>query len=262
MTAPLITVVTPTYNRPAELARAMASVAGQRGVRVEHIVLGDNCPALADPGIRADLAVRFPDATIRNVTGAEHAALPQDYLPARLSALRNIGIATAAGDWIAQLDDDNEFEPEHLSSLIACLRDHPGVEVAHSWRHLVTADGAPYPLTGENPWHPNPDLRAVSFDRLVGLGVYEHGSAVVRDAIRAGGKEFNGADTSELLVSRALHARFPFPTEFPQRWRTLEWTDDYAFCVQLDRARVPIVCSERATLRYYMGGYSNVSVSA
>jgi glycosyltransferase involved in cell wall biosynthesis len=260
VTAPLVTVVTPTRNRPVELARAMASVASQRGVRVEHLVIGDNCPALADPAILDDLSSRFPDAVIRNVTGAEHAGLPQDYLPARLSTLRNMCIAAASGDWIAQLDDDNEFEPEHLNSLLECLAAHPGVEVAHSWRRLVRADGSPYEIAGENPWHPDASLRASSYARLVELGVFAPGSAVVRDALRAGGQEFNGVDTSELLVSRALYRRFPFPTAFSRWWRKLEWTEDYAWCVQVDRAKVPMACSRRATLRYYMGGYSNAAV--
>ncbi|WP_067498934.1 glycosyltransferase family 2 protein [Actinoplanes sp. TFC3] len=258
--SPLVTVVTPTHNRPAELVRAMASVAAQQGVRVEHLVFGDNCPALADPALVQELSQRFPHAVISNIAGAEHAALPQDYLPARIAALRNRGIAAARGSWIAQLDDDNEFEPEHLSSLLACLAAHPGAEVAHSWRLLVAPDGSPYEVAGENPWHPDPALRASSYTRLVELGVFEPGSAVVRDALRAGGKEFNGVDTSELLVRRELHERFPFPTEYSRWWRKLEWTEDYAWCVQLDRAKVAMVCSGQATLRYYMGGYSNAAV--
>ncbi|MCD9880204.1 glycosyltransferase family 2 protein [Streptomyces guryensis] len=258
---PLVTVVTPTRNRPAELARAMASVAGQRGIRVEHLVIGDDCPALADPSIVRDLSERFPYAVIKNVTGAEHAGLPRDYLPARLAALRNTGIAAANGDWIAQLDDDNEFEPDHLSSLLECLAASPGVEIAHSWRRLFSPDGSPYEVAGENPWHPDPELRASSYARLVELGVFRPGSSVVRDALRAGGEEFNGVDTSELLVSREMHERFPFPTTYSRWWRKLEWTEDYAWCVLLDRAKVPMVCSEKPTLRYFMGGYSNASVT-
>jgi glycosyltransferase involved in cell wall biosynthesis len=258
---PLVTVVTPTHNRPVELARAMASVAAQRDVPVEHLVIGDNCPALADPAIMADLTGRFPHAVIRNITGAEHAALPHDYLPARIGALRNRCIAAATGDWIAQLDDDNEFEPDHLASLLECLTAHPGIEVAHSWRRLISPDGSPYEVTGENPWHPDPDLRASSYERLVELGVFEPGSAVVRDALRAGGREFNGVDTSELLISRAMHERFPFPTSFSRWWQKLGWTDDYALCVLMDRAKVPMVCSGKPTLRYYMGGYSNAAVA-
>jgi glycosyltransferase involved in cell wall biosynthesis len=257
--SPLVTVVTPTRNRPVELARAVASVAAQQGTRVEHLVIGDNCQALADPATVRDLRARFPHAVIKNITGAEHAALPHDYLPARLGALRNMGIAAASGDWIAQLDDDNEFETDHLSSLLECLAANPGIEIAHSWRRLHSPDGSPYEILGENPWHPDPELKASSYARLVELGVFEPGSAVVRDALRAGGREFNGVDTSELLVSRAMHQRFPFPTEYSRWWRKLEWTEDYAWCVLLDRAKVPIVCSRKPTLRYFMGGYSNAA---
>jgi glycosyltransferase involved in cell wall biosynthesis len=258
---PLVTVVTPTKNRPAELARAMASVAGQRAVRVEHLVYGDDCPALADPSIVRDLTERFPQAVITNITGAEHAALPQDYLPARIASLRNMGIAAASGSWIAQLDDDNEFEPDHLSSLLDCLSANPGIEIAHSWRRLCAPDGSPYGIAGENPWHPDPALRASSYTRLVELGVFQPDSPVICDALRAGGKEFNGVDTSELLVSRAMHERFPFPTAYSRWWRKLEWTEDYAWCVLVDRAKTPMVCSGRPTLRYYMGGYSNAAVT-
>ncbi|GAA3492889.1 glycosyltransferase family A protein [Streptomyces cremeus] len=259
-TPPTVTVVTPTKGRPQLLTRALASVARQEGVSVHHVVIGDDCPHLADPGTLRTLRTHFPHAEFVNVTPADLPGPPTDYLPARLSRLRNLGIARAHGEFVAHLDDDNAYRPAHLRTLVDTLDAHPEAEVAYSWRHLHQADGSDFIPSGEDPWHPVPGRRAASYDALVKQGVFVPGSAVVRDAMRVmDGKSLSRVDTNELLVRRGTHRRIPFPTEFSVWQRLLETTEDMAFCQSLQRHGTVSVCSKRATVDYYMGGYSNAA---
>jgi glycosyltransferase involved in cell wall biosynthesis len=239
----------------------MASVAAQQGVRVRHVVVGDRCPDLADPEVRAGLASRFPTALVCNVTAADDPLLPLDYLPARLAYLRNLGATWGGGDFVAQLDDDNTFDPDHLRSLVQSLAERPDAGAAYSWRKLWYPDGAPFVPDGEDPWHPDPARRARSYQELAAHGMFEPGSNVVRDTLLApDGRLVARVDTSEFLVRREVFARVPFPEQFSPARRKLEITEDVAFCHALYRRRVPVVASRRASLNYYMGGYSNRAV--
>ncbi|MFJ3906200.1 glycosyltransferase family 2 protein [Streptomyces sp. NPDC090025] len=255
-----VTVVTPTKGRPQLLVRALRSVAAQEGLTAAHVVIGDDCPWLADPAHRADLAARFPHARFVNIGPDDDRRPPHTYLPARLSHLRNLGIALARTPYVAHLDDDNAYAPSHLRSLVDLLEADPDAGVAHSWRRLRTADGADYVPDGEDPWHPIPRQRAASYRSLAGHGVFVPGSPVVRDRMRVvDGRMLSRVDTNELLVRRETHARIPFPTAFTVWQRILETTEDMAFCQELLRQGVGTVCSERATVDYYMGGFSNAA---
>lgn len=250
-----VTVVTLTHDRPELLRRAMRSVTAQTGVAFRHVVIGDECPALADEDFATSVREEFPAALVRNVARGPDAA--SEYLPARLGALRNLGARQDDGAFVAQLDDDNTFQPDHLSSLVHALESAPDAGAAHSWRRLLRPDGSPYIPDGADPWHPDPELRAESYDRLEQAGVFQRGSAVVRDTFMADGKVVARVDTSEFLVRRELIERIGFPARFSRARQRLQWTEDYVFALELARAGVRVVSTCRATLDYRMGGYSN-----
>jgi hypothetical protein len=236
----------------------MESVAAQRHVRVEHVVLGDRCPDL--DALRSDLAKQFPNALIRNVTLESDPDLPMDYRPARLAYLRNQGARLGTSEFIAHLDDDNTYEPDHLATLVAVLRKNPDAGAAYSWRRVWNPDGTPYLLTNEDPWHPKPERRALSFEQLRAHGVFEQGSNVVRDIFVSAGRLVARVDTSEFLVRRTTFEEVPFPENFSAAKRQLNITEDVAFAQLLYRRRVTVAPSQHATLNYYMGGYSNADV--
>jgi glycosyltransferase involved in cell wall biosynthesis len=99
----MISVIIPTFNRFDLLDAALGSVAAQ-GVRsrVEVIVVNDGGPSVA-PLVRA----------WENVLEVKLVELDRRVGPA---AARNGGIQHAAGDYIAFLDDDDLFMPEHLAA--------------------------------------------------------------------------------------------------------------------------------------------------
>ena len=104
-TGPLVSVVIPSYNRLRMLARAVESVKLQDYRPVEIVVVGDACGQLQDLAASGNMTV---------------VNLPTNH-GAGGGAPRNYGIALASGRWVAFLDDDNEWTPGHLSSLMEAV---------------------------------------------------------------------------------------------------------------------------------------------
>lgn len=99
--APMISVLTPTFDRPAYLRSAIASVVGQSFRDLELIVCddGDNDHVLAE----------FDDDRIVYLPGAGQSGV-----------LRNSqrGWARARGRYIATLFDDDLWHPDFLAALV------------------------------------------------------------------------------------------------------------------------------------------------
>lgn len=113
-TAPSVSVVVITRDRPALLADALRSVEVQSVAPLEIRLGDDGVPPLDLP----------PD-----VRGLEVTWLPTGGIGA--AAARNAAARGARGDVLAFLDDDDRWTPEHLSGLSAAFGD-PAVEFA--WR--------------------------------------------------------------------------------------------------------------------------------
>jgi glycosyltransferase involved in cell wall biosynthesis len=113
---PLVTVVVPTYNRPHYLREAIASVIAQQEHRWEMIV----CDDARDERNRSVID-EFSDPRIayrRN--------------PRRLGIGGNkfAGWQAATGRYVANLDDDDTWEPDFLSTLVPILEADPTITVA------------------------------------------------------------------------------------------------------------------------------------
>jgi hypothetical protein len=104
---PLVSVILPTFNRPVSLAAAVESVLEQTYPRVEAIVVND-------AGVDVEHELRALDAGQRLVY------LRHDSNRG-LAAARNTGIRAARGKYIAYLDDDDRFYPNHLETLVSFL---------------------------------------------------------------------------------------------------------------------------------------------
>jgi GT2 family glycosyltransferase len=106
---PHVTVVIPTRDRWDWLADALGAALGQRGVEVEVVVIDDasrtegrEVPGRSDPRVRW---LRLDE----NVGVAE---------------ARNRGAAEGDAPWIAFLDDDDLWAPEHLVELVRACDAH------------------------------------------------------------------------------------------------------------------------------------------
>jgi glycosyltransferase involved in cell wall biosynthesis len=100
MEVPVVSVVIPTRNRPDLVCRAVETVRAQTFTNFEIVVVVDGpdeasvaaLNAIGDPRIRVV-------ALQENVGGAE---------------ARNVGVRNARGQWVALLDDDDEWLPKKL----------------------------------------------------------------------------------------------------------------------------------------------------
>jgi glycosyltransferase involved in cell wall biosynthesis len=144
-----VSVVVPTHNRRSSLLRVLACLDGQRGVRIQTIVVVDGSQ---DGTLEALQQRADPDLII----------VHHD-VPVGVAAARNAGLARADCQYIGFVDDDDVWAPDRVVDAVSAMR----VESA-SWsccgavyvdgRGAVTALHAP-PASGwlrEEVYRSNP----------------------------------------------------------------------------------------------------------
>lgn len=97
----LVSVVIPTYKRSTTLSRAINSVLNQTYQWLEIIVVDDNSPGTLDRRLTESVMTQYE--SIQNIIYIQHSQNING------SAARNTGIRIARGEYIAFLDDDDEF---------------------------------------------------------------------------------------------------------------------------------------------------------
>lgn len=267
-----VTVITVTRRRPELARRAISSVRRQdyRG-RIEHLIVVDECSstmtALADINGTLDRQLVLLPVPRAAGDGVDHYNRIVTVYP-RIARLLNIGIQVAGSPWIAFLDDDNEYEPCHISSLVAVAARY-GYSAVHSYRQVLYADGSPY-LEPRFPWTTDPAEAARIFQLLCQRGVWAAGTNILRD--RAGpllpGPFRNSTvispadpvylvDTSVWLLERALLMRHPVPEKFTRRDVQDGTAPDDKLLEVLLMNGVRIATNGLPSVRYYLGGVSN-----
>jgi len=115
---PLVSVIVPTYNRPKELAIALQSIANQTYPSVEAIVINDGGKDVASVlhQFEKRLSIQYKRQDKNRGAGAA----------------RNAGLTLAKGKYIAFLDDDDVYRPEHLFTLVAELETNRSIIAAYS----------------------------------------------------------------------------------------------------------------------------------
>ncbi len=115
---PLISVYTPTYNRGSLLIqRALPSVLAQTYKNFEYIIVGDCCTdntaelvaKINNPRIRF---YNLPKRGYRYPPTVENHWLAGPVVPA------NKALQMVKGKWIARIDDDDVWTPDHLEELL------------------------------------------------------------------------------------------------------------------------------------------------
>jgi glycosyltransferase involved in cell wall biosynthesis len=104
---PLVSVIIPTKDRPEMLTQAIQSVLNQTFTELEIIIVNDG-------GVDVQSVISRLN-TKGNIVYKKHdRALDR-------SAARNTGIRAACGKYIAYLDDDDNYYPNHIETLVKFL---------------------------------------------------------------------------------------------------------------------------------------------
>ena len=118
---PRVSVVIPTYRRPELLGRALQSVLEQSFQNFEVVVVDDNTRGLpAQQATEKLIKTHLNDPRIRYVVNNDSVGGAE---------ARNIGIREARGEYIAFLDDDEDWEAQKLARQVPLL-DGAGPDVA------------------------------------------------------------------------------------------------------------------------------------
>ena len=128
MSAALVSVVIPTYNRAYCIERAIDSVLTQTHHDVDVIVVDDGSTddtrGLITRQYGDDARVRYFHQENRGVTGA-----------------RNAGLRQVRGEYVALLDSDDVWKPWKLELQVACLERLPQAGMIWTDMEAIDSDG-------------------------------------------------------------------------------------------------------------------------
>lgn len=113
---PLVSVIVPTYRRADRLPAALDSILAQTYENIEVVVVNDN-----DPGSEWDEATEV----LLSRYGEADSRVRVVHTSGRTGggAARNLACRTAKGDYLAFLDDDDEFLPDKIETQLAFMSD-------------------------------------------------------------------------------------------------------------------------------------------
>lgn len=126
---PLVSVIVPTRNRHDFLERALSSISEQTYDAIETIVVDGSTTPLSYGRVRAELR-ESSELLLRR--GPRRGA----------GAARNVGITAAKGEFLAFLDDDDEWEPTKIERQVDRFAESdPSVGVVYTGQRSVNSRG-------------------------------------------------------------------------------------------------------------------------
>lgn len=129
----MISVVIPTHNRADLLPRAVKSVQAQTLIDLEIIVVSDGSEDHTKDIVKT---MAEKDSRIKFI----------EYFPAKGgNVARNIGIEHASGEFVAFLDDDDEFMPNKLEMQISVMKSNLEIGLVYTGvRVIYVNEGVEY----------------------------------------------------------------------------------------------------------------------
>jgi glycosyltransferase involved in cell wall biosynthesis len=130
---PSISVVIPTHNRPDGLRASLGSILRQSSLPDEVVVVDDGSSPAVDESIFEGFSPNVRCVLLTNVTsrGGNNA--------------RNQGVVAASGEFIAFLDDDDQFKEDKIKVLMQAIASNPDADVLYHPAHIhMPSEGVSY----------------------------------------------------------------------------------------------------------------------
>lgn len=133
----LVSVIIPTYNRPAYLKDAIGSAVQQQYRNIE-IIVSDDCSPQSPQAIIDD----FQDSRIRFRRNSQNLGIALNFVNA---------VMEARGKYVASLNDDDLWNEDFLEKLVPNLDANPDLALAFCDHYIMDSNGTiNYPATEEN----------------------------------------------------------------------------------------------------------------
>lgn len=181
------------------------------------------------------------------------------YTSQKMAVLRNIALNFIDEDYVCFLDDDNEYSNIHLQSLYNLIMKN-GLQAAHSWRYLVYSDetlfdGSYYPWHNKNSLDVKREIHQWSVEN----NIIKPGSAVLRDCYILDDSPLNisNVDMNEWLFLTSMIKSIRFDEEFSLADKDKELAEDFKLLLRILKHDIDYSCSDLATVKYRLGGFSN-----
>lgn len=130
-TGPVVSVLLPTFNRPRYLCEALASVLRQSYSNLQIIVINDGGEDVSD------VVDSFSDPRLTFIDRKENRGKAYSL---------NEALSRAEGKYIAYLDDDDLYYPNHIETLVNVLEEESDCQVAYSDLYkaycMISPDGS------------------------------------------------------------------------------------------------------------------------
>lgn len=251
---PEITVVIVMNGQRPTLSQALASVAAQDySGKVKVLIVKDE----SNSHLKTPLQYSEQFLNVREIVIAANDLFQNSPVVARVARLRNLALEFVDAPFVCFLDDDNFWEPHHLSSLWQVMAEHK-VPAAHSWRRLVNQDGTAW--QGDCfPWLSPSNVERDRYAICLEHGLFSQGSSIVKDRVSlpVGSQDFGMVDMGAWLLDTTLIRQLRFATSYSEQEVAEMCGEDDKLLWRLRELGVGIICTNQPTLIYQLGGLSN-----
>lgn len=191
----MVSVIVSTYNRPNMLVQALRSILDQTCKNVEIIVVNDGGVDVEDTITRLNHK--------NSITYIRHSRNRGS------AATRNTGIKVARGKYIAYLDDDDVFYPDHLETLVNFL-ESSDYEVAYTdaYRAIQEKKDGEFQVTSRDvPYSVDFDYDLILVENFVPLLCFMHEKACL-DEVGLFNEDFMTFEDWDLWIRMSRKFKF------------------------------------------------------
>ncbi|MCK0105478.1 glycosyltransferase [Marinobacter sp. S0848L] len=199
---PLVSVLTPAYNRAAFISEAVESVLNQTYDNIEYIVIDDG----STDDTYSILQEYEDTGRLRLLTHKNRQNRGQ-------SASLNLGLKAATGDYIVILDSDDRLHQHKLQKQVEFLEQNPGIGMVYGQAMAIDEGGKElFPIPPDNHVEPG-DPNRLLLDCYMALP----GGAMVRktvfDCVGFFEEEFRASQDHDMVIRLAEAAPFAYVKE-------------------------------------------------